>query len=76
MATDNVNTQQQSTASVAVVLSFAKPFPNVSKIEIFANENFKRWQERVYSLFDIHGVAYALTESQPSATTDAKTQEA
>ncbi|XP_071933566.1 uncharacterized protein [Coffea arabica] len=75
MASDNVSTPQPSSATVAVALPFAKPFPDVSKIEIFANENFKRWQERVYSLLDIHGVAYALTESQPSATTDAKTQE-
>ncbi|XP_027124162.1 uncharacterized protein [Coffea arabica] len=51
------------------------PFQMYPKIEIFANENFKRWQERVHSLLDIHGVAYVLTESQPSATADAKTQE-
>ncbi|XP_071933569.1 uncharacterized protein [Coffea arabica] len=76
MASDNVSTPQPSSATVAVALPFAKPFPDVSKIEIFANENFKRWQERVHSLLDIHGVAYALTESQPSATADAKTQEA
>ncbi|XP_071912216.1 uncharacterized protein [Coffea arabica] len=76
MASDNVSTPQPSSATVAVALPFTKPFPDVSKIEIFANENFKRWQERVHSLLDIHGVAYALTESQPSATTDAKTQEA
>ncbi|XP_071900903.1 uncharacterized protein [Coffea arabica] len=76
MASDNVSTPQPSSATIAVALPFAKPFPDVSKIEIFANENFKRWQERVHSLLDIHGVAYALTESQPSATADAKTQEA
>ncbi|XP_071939024.1 uncharacterized protein [Coffea arabica] len=76
MASDNVSTPQPSSTTVAVALPFAKPFPDVSKIEIFANENFKRWQERVHSLLDIHGVAYALTESQPSATADAKTQEA
>ncbi|XP_071939234.1 uncharacterized protein [Coffea arabica] len=76
MASDNVSTPQPSSATVAVALPFAKPFPDVSKIKIFANENFKRWQERVHSLLDIHGVAYALTESQPSATANAKTQEA
>ncbi|XP_071928182.1 uncharacterized protein [Coffea arabica] len=76
MASDNVSTPQPSSAIVAVALPFAKPFLDVSKIEIFTNENFKRWQERVHSLLDIHGVAYALTESQPSATADAKTQEA
>ncbi|XP_071912215.1 uncharacterized protein [Coffea arabica] len=76
MASDNVSTSQPSSATVAVALPFAKPFPDVSKIEIFANENFKRWQERVHSLLDIHGVAYAFTEPQPSAIADAKTQEA
>ncbi|XP_071940012.1 uncharacterized protein [Coffea arabica] len=76
MASNNVSTPQPSSATVAVALPFAKLFPDVSKIEIFANENFKRWQERVHSLLDIHGVAYALTESQPSATADAKSQEA
>ncbi|XP_027151813.1 uncharacterized protein LOC113751866 [Coffea eugenioides] len=75
MAFDNVSAPQPSSATVAVALPFATPFPDVSKIEIFANENLKRWQERVHSLLDIHGVAYAFTECQPFATTDAKTQE-
>ena len=48
-----------------------RPFPDVSKIEVFANENFKRW----HSLFDVHGVAYALTEAQPIVIMDVKTQE-
>ena len=29
----------------------------------------------MHSLLDIHGVAFALTEAQPTATTDVKTQE-
>lgn len=28
--------------SVSVVLPYVKPFPDVSNIETFANENFKR----------------------------------
>lgn len=44
----------------------------MSKIEIFANENFKRWQERIFSLLDIHGIAHALLYPQPSANTDNK----
>ena len=63
MASGNVNTSLLASASVAVALPLAKPFSDISKIEVFANENFKRWQERVHSLLDIHGVAYALTKS-------------
>ena len=58
-----------------MALPLAKTFPDVSKIEVFVNENFKRWQEHVHSLLDIHGVAYALTEAQLTATMDVKAQE-
>ena len=67
-----LNTPQPSSAAVAFALPFAKPFPDVSLIWVFVDENFQRWQERVYSLLDIHGVAYALTESQLAATVDVK----
>ncbi|OIT19105.1 hypothetical protein A4A49_62088, partial [Nicotiana attenuata] len=38
--------------SVAVPspITYAKPFPDVSKIEVFGGDNFKRWQERVHSI--------------------------
>jgi len=42
---------------------FAKPFPDVSKIEVFSGQNFRRWQERVSTLLDMYGVASALTTS-------------
>lgn len=45
-------------------LSCAKPFPDISKIEVFDGRNFKRWQERLSSILDIHGVAWALTNTQ------------
>ena len=33
-----------SNAAVLVpVIPFAKPFPDISKIEVFGGENFKRW---------------------------------
>ncbi|EEF48530.1 conserved hypothetical protein [Ricinus communis] len=50
-------------------VSFAKPFPDISKILVFDGENFKRWQERVFSILDMHGVAYALTDPKPAETT-------
>ena len=42
---------------------FAKPLPDVSKIEVFAGQNFRRWQERVHTLLDMHGVVFALSTS-------------
>ncbi|XP_059274673.1 uncharacterized protein LOC132029414 [Lycium ferocissimum] len=73
--TDATNTNVAPAASTQVVLTYAKPFLDVSNIEIFANENFKRWQERDFSLIDVHGVAHALLEPQPSADADNKLQE-
>ncbi|XP_039155749.1 uncharacterized protein LOC104416603 [Eucalyptus grandis] len=46
-------------------MSYAKPFPDISKIEVFNGNNFIRWQERVFSILDVHGVAFALTEVEP-----------
>ncbi|KAG8364512.1 hypothetical protein BUALT_Bualt18G0004900 [Buddleja alternifolia] len=43
-----------------------KPFPDTSKIEIFEGNHFKRWQERVYSTLDVHGVAFILNEQKPN----------
>ncbi|XP_047270896.1 uncharacterized protein LOC124885240 [Capsicum annuum] len=65
-------TETTSNAPVPVVLPYVKLFPDVSNIEIFANENFKRWQEQIFSLLDVHGVAYALAQTQPSADVDGK----
>ncbi|PHU17860.1 hypothetical protein BC332_13555 [Capsicum chinense] len=64
---DTSATEATPNTSVPVVLSYAKPFPDVSNIEIFASENFKRWQERIFLLLDVHGVAYALSQTQPVA---------
>lgn len=36
--------------------------PNVSKIEVFGGQNFRRWQECVYDILDMSEVAFALTE--------------
>ena len=51
---------------------FAKPFPDVAKIEVFSGQNFWRWQERVSTLLDMYGVAYALTTSKPNTSSSAK----
>ena len=46
-------------------LSYVKQFPDISKIEVFYSNNFKRWQERANSMLDVHGVTFTLTESKP-----------
>ena len=51
---------------------FAKPFPDVSKIEVFSGQNFRRWQECVSILLDMYGVASALTTSKPDTSSPAK----
>jgi len=51
---------------------FAKPFSDVSKIEVFTGKNFQRWQERVSTLLDMYGVAFAFTTSKPDPSTTAK----
>ncbi|OMP04054.1 hypothetical protein COLO4_09987 [Corchorus olitorius] len=47
-------------------VTFAKPFPDISKIEVFDGNNFRRWMERVYSALDMHGVVFALTDAKPT----------
>ncbi|GMJ08125.1 hypothetical protein HRI_004481700 [Hibiscus trionum] len=65
----NNNTRVFESVQVIPNATFAKPFPDISKIEVFDGENFKRWQECVYFVLDMHGVAFALTESlSPTAS--------
>ncbi|KAK7287237.1 hypothetical protein RIF29_00393 [Crotalaria pallida] len=70
---------QTTTTSIHHVVpssvSYAKPFPDISKIEMFDGKNFRRWQERVFSILDIHGVATALTYDQPISPADPKALE-
>ncbi|KAG5229939.1 RNA-directed DNA polymerase [Salix suchowensis] len=43
-------------------ISLAKPFPDISKIKVFSRENFQRWQERIFGVLDLHGVAWVLVD--------------
>ncbi|KAL3348123.1 hypothetical protein AABB24_021664 [Solanum stoloniferum] len=72
---DTTKVGTTSVAPLSVVLPYAKPFLDVSNIEIFSNENFKKWQERVFSLLDVHGVAHALLDPHPGADVNDKIQE-
>ena len=46
-----------SAPKVPILPAYAKPFPDISKIEVFSGQNFKCLQERIYSTLDMHGVA-------------------
>ena len=72
--TNGNNNAAQRTSNVvsATQTIFAKPFPDVSKIEVFTDQNFRRWQERVSTLLDMYGVALALTTAKPDSTTPTK----
>jgi len=72
--TDNNNKTATGPSNVVSTTQtiFAKPFPDVSKVEVFTGQNFRRWQERVSTLLDMYGVALALTTAKPDSTTIAK----
>jgi len=52
--TDNNNNVALETSNVvsATQTIFAKPFLDVSKIEVFIGQNFRRWQECVSTLLE------------------------
>ena len=64
--------KDQQQTLVVPTINYAKPFPDVSKIEVFAGQNFRRWQERVSSTLDLHGVALTLTNSKPPSSSTQK----
>jgi len=71
--TDNNNAAPETSNVVSTAETiFAKPFSDVSKIEVFTDQNFRRWQEGMSTLLDMYGVALALTTSKPDSTTAAK----
>ena len=54
-------------------VSLAKPFPDISKIEVFSGENFRRWQERIFGVLDLHGVAWVLADPKDAENAEAWT---
>ena len=54
-------TDLATTTPIPVLPTYAKPFPNISKIEVFSSQNFKCWQEHIYFTLDMHGVAWLLS---------------
>ncbi|KAG5226822.1 gag-pol polyprotein [Salix suchowensis] len=54
-------------------VSLSKPFPDISKIEVFSGENFRRWQERIFGVLDLHGVAWVLADPKDAENAEAWT---
>ncbi|KAH1048170.1 hypothetical protein J1N35_038954 [Gossypium stocksii] len=44
----------------------AKHILNIFKIEVFDGDKFKRWQKSIFSILDMHEVAFTLTEFKPT----------
>jgi len=58
-------------AVVAAIVSLAKPFLDISKIEFFGRENFRRWQERIFGVLDMHEVVWVLTDPKTNDNVEA-----
>ena len=63
LPTNVVAANSTSTTPISVpIMPFAKLFLDISKIEVFGSENFKRWQESIFSVLDMHMVTWVLTD--------------
>jgi len=69
---NNNSALETSNTISATQPNFAKPFLDVSKIEVFTGQNFRHWQEHVSTLLDMYEVAFALTNSKSDPSTTAK----
>ena len=43
-----------SASIVPMLLAYAKPFLDISRIEVCSRQNFRRWLEHRYSTLDMH----------------------
>ena len=62
-----------SNSTAAVIMSLGKLFPDISKNEVFAGENFRKWQERIFGVLDVHEVAWVHTDPKTNDNTIAWT---
>ena len=68
----NASTSVTVQPATVPTIPYAKPFPDIPKIEVFGGENFKRWQERMFIVLDMHGVAWVLSEPKTDANAEAR----
>ncbi|KAF7835672.1 Retrovirus-related Pol polyprotein from transposon TNT 1-94 [Senna tora] len=49
------DTVNSSSPNIPVTMFVPRLLPDTSKIEAFDGKHFRRWQERIYSVLDMHG---------------------
>ena len=54
-----------TTSVVLMLLAYAKTFPDISRIDIFSDPNFKRWQEHIYSTLGHAWSGMGVVRSKP-----------
>ncbi|KAF7801787.1 Retrovirus-related Pol polyprotein from transposon TNT 1-94 [Senna tora] len=53
-----------SSPNIPATMPLHRPLPDMSKIEAFDRKNFRHWQERVYSVLDMHEDVDALEKPE------------
>ena len=56
--------------AVPMLPTYGKVFPDISRIKVFFGQNFKSWQERIYSTLDMHGEAWLLSTENMHVNTE------
>jgi len=69
---NNNSAPEMSNGASRTSTIFAKPFSDVSKIDVFSSQNFRLWHERVSTLLHMYEVASTLTTSKPDPSSPAK----
>jgi len=69
---NNNITPEMSNGAFKTSTVFAKPFPDVLKIEVFSGQNFRLWQECMSTLLDMYKVSSALMTSKIDSSSSAK----
>ncbi|EEF31367.1 conserved hypothetical protein [Ricinus communis] len=53
-------------------MPYAKHFSNISKIEVFGGQNYKRLQVCIFSILDMHAIASAIIDPNIEPNVDLK----
>ncbi|EEF42606.1 conserved hypothetical protein [Ricinus communis] len=83
VAASTANAVSNNTSLAALVATvqlmssrlYAKPFSDIAKIKVFGGQSYKRWQERVFSILDMHGIASAIRDPKLDPNVDPKQME-
>ena len=45
-----------------IIVPLTKPFLDIFKIEVFSGQNFRRWQEMIFNILDLHGMTWVVVD--------------